>query len=165
MTNKDAVALVGMLFAAYPRFEAPKATIQLYQQFLTDLDVNIAKAAIVKHITTSKYFPTIAEVRDAVISLTNTVPCAADAWSEALKQISVVGTSGIPKFSHQAVQKAVKAIGWRNICMSEEIGVERAHFLKIYESYRSTEIENLKVLPVFKGLGIEPQSLLALPGK
>ncbi|TYO95146.1 replicative helicase loader/inhibitor [Desulfallas thermosapovorans] len=163
MTEKEAITLVGMLFAAYPKFEAPKATIKLYQQFLQDLDFNLARAAVTKHIAVSQYFPTIAELRDAALSLTNKTPSASDAWCEVMEQISKIGSYGAPKFSHPAIKKAVNAIGWTNLCWSEEIGVERAHFLKIYEVYRKREVENAKILPLFKKLGLKMPEMPALP--
>lgn len=162
MTHKEAIALVGMLFAAYPKFEVPKETIQLYQQFMLDLDADLAKAAVVRHIATSKYFPTIAELRDAVMSFDN-IPNASDAWAEVLQQLRAVGSYGRPKFSHPVVKKAVDAIGWTSLCWSEQIGVERAHFIKIYETYRGREVENAKIIPVLERLGLKMPDMPALP--
>ncbi len=163
MTEKEAITLVGMLFAAYPKFEVPKATIKLYQQFLQDLDFDLARAAVAKHIALSQYFPTVAELRDAALSLTNRTPSSADAWCEVMEQISMTGSYGVPKFSHPAIKKAVKAIGWTNLCWTEEIGVERAHFMKIYEVYRKREVENAKILPLFEKLGLKMPEMPVLP--
>lgn len=44
-----------------------------------------------------------------------------------------------------------------------ELGVERAHFLKIYANYRERENENAKVLPVLERLGLASPELFALP--
>lgn len=163
MTRQEAVTLVGMLSAAYPKYEITRPTIRLYEDFLQDLPFDLARAAVAKHITTSTFFPTVAELREAALSMTDTAPVAADAWTEVLNEIARVGMYDKPNFSHPAIEKTVKAIGWRNLCMSEQIGVERAHFMRIYGDYRKRETENAKVLPVLQRLGIDTGKLFALP--
>lgn len=59
---------------------------------------------------------------------------ATEAWGEVLKWVSKVGSYGKPEFSDETVAKAVECIGWRDICSSENVGVERAHFMRAYES-------------------------------
>lgn len=59
---------------------------------------------------------------------------AAEAWGEVICQVESIGYYGKPVFSTPIIEKAVKCVGWRNICMSENIGVERAHFMRAYES-------------------------------
>jgi hypothetical protein len=59
---------------------------------------------------------------------------AGEAWAEVLCEVKRVGSWGNPKFKDGLVQKAVDCIGWQAICSSESIMVERAHFLKIYDS-------------------------------
>jgi hypothetical protein len=39
----------------------------------------------------------------------------------------------------EATRQAVKAIGYRQICMSENIGIERAHFYKTHKAIVSRE--------------------------
>ncbi|PIR25624.1 MAG: hypothetical protein COX62_04575 [Deltaproteobacteria bacterium CG_4_10_14_0_2_um_filter_43_8] len=56
-----------------------------------------------------------------------------ESWEEVLRQVSRQGCSGIPQFSTEEIKRAVHMIGWRDICMSENIGVERAHFAKAYK--------------------------------
>ena len=62
---------------------------------------------------------------------------AGEAWAVVLKAVSKIGSYGQPKFKDEAIGKAVECIGWRNICLSETIGVERAHFMKIYETLKT----------------------------
>jgi hypothetical protein len=59
---------------------------------------------------------------------------AGEAWGEVLREVGRVGSWGIPKFSDPLIQSAVECVGWQAICSSEEIMIERAHFLKIYDS-------------------------------
>ena len=59
---------------------------------------------------------------------------AGEAWGEVLRQISSIGSYRQPKFKDDLIAQSVSCIGWRNLCLSENIAIERAHFLKIYES-------------------------------
>jgi hypothetical protein len=58
---------------------------------------------------------------------------AGEAWGEVMYYVSKIGSWGYPNFSSEIIGKCVDAIGWKCICMSENIMVERAHFLKIYD--------------------------------
>jgi len=73
---------------------------------------------------------------------------AGEAWAEVLQQVSKTGSYGVPKFSSEAIKKSVEAVGWRQICLSEMPGVERAHFLKIYETIALREKNKMLSDPV-----------------
>lgn len=75
------------------------------------------------------------------------LPSAGEAWAEVRSEVSRVGMFGCPKFRSALIQKAAFSIGWRDICMSENPSVERAHFLKIYDSLVRREQENQLKLP------------------
>lgn len=165
MNEKEAVSLVAMLMAAYPRVEVPKATIGVYQKLLSDLDLCAAKCAITRHIASSQYFPSIAEIRGAALAFSRPrVPSPGEAWAEVMNLLPSVGSYGTPNFSHGAIKKAVKAIGWRNLWYSESINVERAHFLKIYGSFQDREQEDANITPLLDKLGLTAQELPSLTG-
>ena len=165
MTEKDAVSLVAMLMAAYPRVEVPKATIGVYQKLLSDLDLCAARCAITRHIASSQYFPSIAEIREAALAFARPrLPSPGEAWAEVMDLLSSVGSYSTPKFSHAAIKKAVKAIGWRNLCFSENIAMERAHFLRIYGSFQEQEQEEANIFPLLDKLGLAAPELPALTG-
>lgn len=69
---------------------------------------------------------------------------SAEAWGEVLEQVGRTGSYGVPEFSTELIKKAVQCVGWRDICLSENIGVERAHFLRAYD--RLIERENFNAL-------------------
>jgi hypothetical protein len=60
------------------------------------------------------------------------VPGVDQAWREVLGEVSRVGMSGAPIWSHPAIADAVAGLGWRSICMSEAIDTLRAHFRHFY---------------------------------
>ncbi len=69
------------------------------------------------------------------------------AWEEVLREIRRVGANPSPSwaggeripapvltFSHPCIYRAVQAVGWKDICMSTKLGVERAHFSRALEA-------------------------------
>lgn len=163
MTKDEAKQVIAVLMAAYPKTELPLESIQLYIQFLEDLPFEAGKAGALLHIAENKWFPTVSEIRQLAVNSIpgNAIPSASDAWGEVLKQIKHEGQYGIPNFSHPAIASAVKAMGWRNLCISEDGMADRAHFLKIYETYRNRTLqEQLQIPEVKKLVGAMQERLL-----
>ena len=70
-----------------------------------------------------------------------------EAWSMVLSEVRRVGSYGQPDFKDPLISKAVECVGWKSICLSETIGVERAHFFKAYDSLDKRESEEQIRLP------------------
>lgn len=171
MNASEAVKLVGMLKAAYPRAEINAETTRIYCEMLADLDASEATNAVKHLLATSKFFPSIAEIRAMLATRQEQLPASEAAWGEVRKAISSQGRYRTPQFSHPAISHTVDVIGWETICSSEAIGVERAHFLRCYEDYCARHVQAAqlgRLLPTpepRKALG-EPQqigTLLKLP--
>lgn len=58
-----------MLLGAYPNAKATASTSQVYEAMLADLDVAEARAAVQRLIATSRFMPTVAEIREATAEL------------------------------------------------------------------------------------------------
>lgn len=77
-----------------------------------------------------------------------------EAWAEVLQRVHSVGTYGTPRFSNARIKRAVECIGWRNICMSDNPGIERAHFFKAYQAIKDrdeNEMINERVIGLVEG--------------
>ncbi len=153
MTRKEVAGLVAALTAAFPRAEIGENTVRVYIDMLADLDFDEAQAAVKKLMATSTFFPSIAEIRQAVADLrTRHLPEPEEAWEEVMRELRRVGgyldIYGPLQFSCEEVRRAVKAIGWQTLCMSESIGVERAHFLRIYDTFRRRTKEDANLGPL-----------------
>ena len=79
MTSSEALKLVSVLKAAYPRQEMGEDTIEVYVSFLSDLNYREADQAVRGVITTSRFFPTIAEIREQVAEAYVELPSVAEA--------------------------------------------------------------------------------------
>ncbi len=135
------------LMAAYPAFTAGKPalvleqSLKLYTRLLADVSDELLAAATYQHIASSKYWPTIAELREAAIQFIQPRhPPAIEAWAEVRQAIRRVGHyRPPPSFGDPLIDRAVRALGWEELCLSEEPEVDRAHFLRAYECLQQRE--------------------------
>lgn len=148
--NLKTVDCLIMLQAAYPRVELGSQTIKVYQIGLADIDPQLLQAAVLQHIATSKWFPTIAELRQRVVEERLTAAghlSAPEAWSLVMRQVRSVGHWRVPDVP-PAVRKAIDASGgWRQLCLSENPTADRARFLEAYKLFAKEESEKLQQMP------------------
>lgn len=151
-------AVFGMLSAAYPQAGVTAATLAVYVRTLADLDPQILDAAAADCISRLKFFPTVAEIREAaaqVASLRFGPPSPGEAWAEVVSAIREVGSWGSPSWSHPRIGEAVRQVGgWRNLCLSENQAADRARFLEIYAEASRREAYDAVTLPEVKDLAL-----------
>ena len=144
MTREEIVAVLALLQANYSgalkgmtRQDA-EGKINIWTMMFADVDKESMNIAIKKMIATNKYFPTIAEVREALSEINSIrVIDAGEAWGEVISAIRNYGWSNESEAMEnmsETTRNVVKRMGWLNLCNSENIVTDRAHFLKIYES-------------------------------
>ena len=150
MTRDEAAKVVAMLKAAFPHQPFPTDSARVYIEFLLDLDVDAALRAVRRLIAEPgrRFMPTIGEIRGAALDVVAPVPLPEEAWGEVVQQIHAEGYYGRPRFSHPVIYQAVEAIGWREICLSEEPGVVRAHFMRAYETLRQRYVHDVSAEPL-----------------
>lgn len=110
---------------------------------MKDHDFATVLLASETYILTNKFPPTIADIREGVTKIKYPTPDNGEQkWLEVLEAIKKYGyyNEGKALESLDPITKqAVKTIGYKTICMSEKIGVERAHFFKVYNSITQKE--------------------------
>lgn len=77
MTKAEVAEVVLLLMQAYPNARLNDGTSQVYEQMLVDLDARAVREAVVGLVKTSKFVPTIAEIRDATETVLNRAQAAA----------------------------------------------------------------------------------------
>lgn len=161
MTPKEAMTLVGIAAANFPALQDKDLgpTAELWYRMLADVPYELAERALLKVLATVKYFPTIAEVREAVAELLEPDQLSPiEAWGLVLQAVRKYGWNRQEealKSLPEPVARVVRMLGWQDICGSTEIDVVRAHFLKAYEAQMRREKERLQV----------PDKLVQLPEK
>lgn len=125
-------------------------SMSLWYQMLKDLDYNDAVKALQRWVATERWSPSIADIRGMVNQMSDsTVGDWSSAWDEVTRAINRCGiyreSEALDSMS-ETTKECVKAIGWKNICNSEEIGVERGHFRTMFEQ-RNQRIRTTKSIP------------------
>lgn len=147
---------LSLLLDAYPgQFkddpEQKVKTVRIYAQALADIPTDLLKAAVLNHITLSKWFPTIAELRQSAAGLVMKAaghPDASSAWGEVAHQLRYVGSWGAPQFTDPLIRRAVEAVGgWKMLCASDNQHSDRARFIQAYETFINRTTEDLQMLP------------------
>lgn len=152
MKASEANALVAVLKAAYPRQELGEDTVGLYERALADVPAAAGRAAVEQHIATSRWWPTIAELRELVAETRLSLPTAEAALAEVRKALQGYGAHEVPPWSCPEVAEAVGVIGWSNWCLSDHPASTRARFLEAYQTVRRRSLEQaqrtgLQLLP------------------
>lgn len=121
----------------------------LWCELLSDLGGELLRAATLQHVAISKWFPTVAELREAAADIVNPdhQMTAMEAWGEVVSQIRAVGSYGRPQFSNPMIHRMVSDMGWKNLCMSEMPGADRARFIDGYKALVSRERHETMELP------------------
>lgn len=154
--NDTIQQVLSLLLDAYPnQFKDDPAqkvqTLKIYAQALADIPADLLKASVLNHITLSKWFPTIAELRQSAAGLVMKAaghPDALTAWGEVAHQLRYVGSWGAPQFTDPLIQRAVQAVGgWKMLCASENQASDRARFIQAYETFINRTTEDLQMLP------------------
>lgn len=112
-------------------------SIKIWFSLLKDLEYSVLSAAIQKYMMTKAFPPTIADLREVAATISNgEIPDWGEGWEKVLFAIRKYGTyretEAIASMD-ELTRTCVKRLGWRNICMSENINFDRANFRMIYE--------------------------------
>lgn len=135
MKRSDAAEIVMLLLGAYPQAKTSASTRQVYETMLSDLDTEHARVAVQKLIASSKWMPTVAEIRAAATELERgPLRSGADAWLDVLEQIRKEGYCGTPRFDDAIITALITRWGWSRICLEGSLEADRARFIEAYDS-------------------------------
>jgi hypothetical protein len=136
------------LFTAYPNTQVSEQTVITYVRLLKDIPEDELQAIVDQAIATSKFLPTIAEIRDMRHGLQNFEQLTyVEAWDTVVKEIRRIGSYGAPQFQDPITARVVKSMGWRELCMSENPGIDRAQFRDMYNALLNRQERDQKLLP------------------
>lgn len=131
----------------------------LYYQALADVDDDTLRAAALRHISTSQWFPKISELRSAAVAVIQpATPDPMEAWGAVLAEIRRTGFYGTPYFTDPLTAAVVKQMGWKDLCLSEDATADRARFVDAY-ARQSQRAREQRVMP----LGLRDGAMTAPP--
>lgn len=149
MDRKEFATFAAALRTFYPKEQLlpNQQAMELWYKQLEDIPYHVAETALQKWVATNKWSPSIAEIREAVTDISKErIPDWSEAWENVLKAVRTYG-SYQPVEALESLDERTRAcvrrIGFRNICMSENISVERANFRRIYEATAERDAQEM----------------------
>lgn len=157
--------IIKKLFATFPNGNATPATVLVYVERLATIPAHELEVVINQCIDESEFLPTIAKIKEKHRQLyAGASPdSAAEGWlsvQRALRDPSTYTpepTSFVPKFKDPLVKKAVEALGWYNLRMSESPRTDQAQFERLYRMFAEQEANEQRLSGEFKQLRDERQ--------
>lgn len=152
MKPSEAAKIITMLSTAWPdgwRFldeDQQARTRELWRSMLADLDYVVADAATRRLIGTHKRMPSIADFRATCSAYTEgRREHGGEAWGAVLKLIGRYGMNRTPRrpgsepvddtfeVTDPVLYRVIDAMGWRELCLSENQAADRARVIELYE--------------------------------
>ncbi|SDA45390.1 hypothetical protein SAMN02910343_00643 [Dialister histaminiformans] len=128
-----------LLTSLFKGFTAEQAAV--YDRFLADIPASLLEKAVRSLIYTSKFPPTVAEIRAEAECIYHSASGVQEsdysrAWGELKQAIAHYGYAREPHFKDPVLTETVKRIGWKSICCSpiDDEAILRAQFRDIYKS-------------------------------
>lgn len=154
MTQEEFQLLAKGLKAAYPspNFLPDDYSMKVWFRLLKDIDYALAEAAAYKHICSSKFPPSIAELREQSENCkTADTRNWLSGWSLVQKAIGRYGmfrpVEALDSIREQDPLAAAVAqrMGWRLLCESQDVTADRANFRQSYETIQNRSREDAKL--------------------
>lgn len=164
MTEKEFATFAMALKTYYPRENLlpNNQAMELWFRQLQDIPYKVAEVGLNKWVSLNKWSPSIADIREMASTVAHgELPNWGDAWQEVLRAINQYG-SYRPVEAMDSVspltKKAIKRIGFVNLCMSENISADRANFRMIYEQLADREKKEAQLSVPLKTLIAQMQN-------
>lgn len=130
-----------------PNFLPDTAAIGTWYEMLKDIDATVLQAAVYKYSMTNKFPPTVADLRELCGNIVaGEIPDWSAGWGTVLKCIRKYGymreTEALREMDDMT-RTCVERLGWRELCMSENISIERANFRMMYEQMEARKKDTL----------------------
>ena len=156
MTRDEIIKAVGVIAMAYPaaeRFREEKQLrnmVAVWAEFFATDDAGLVMMAIRQHISTSKWPPSIAEIRDIMVTISRPDIIPADeAWEIVAKYLDVQGEydggdyhAALP----ETIAEAIDAVGYGQLyalhvahARGGKAGLDRIAFRDAYEGKAERE--------------------------
>ena len=132
------------MFAMAIRTYYPKENIlpnqqamELWFRELQDIPYQVVEAGLRKWVSINKWSPSIAEIREMATTVKcGSIPDWGEGWESVMMAIRRYGTyreAEAMESLDDLTRQCVKRLGFRNLCLSENINQDRANFRMIYE--------------------------------
>lgn len=139
MKKEEFATLAAALRTYYPRetLLPNKQAAELWYMELKDLQYDVAMMALREHVHTSKWSPSISELREKAAEIQNgKVADWGEGWQktmEAIRRKGMYREQEALESMDEITRATVERLGYQNLCLSENQTADRARFKDIYE--------------------------------
>lgn len=161
MTKKDTAQILAAIISAYPNHDrfgsemAIEGMVGVWASSFKEDDVKLVQLAVAKHIQTNKWPPSIADIREIIMTIQcpDLIP-PDEAW------IAVANLLYVDEFGYRSdalpplIKDAVDAIGWSNLQemrrsagRGSKPGLDRVAFMDIYKPLFERERQRMQLAP------------------
>lgn len=157
----DKLTAIQKLFAAYPNTTASTATFAVYLEVFEDVPVEELHAVVMQCIREGGNFPPSAgQVFERWRNMHSPVSpdLAAQGWLSVQRAMRDPNTYSptpegpMPKFRDPIVTKAVEALSWHSLRISENPRTDQAQFERLYRMFAEQEAREQRLSPEFRQL-------------
>ena len=151
MTRDEFKVLTKGMKAVYaqPTFIPDADAFNIWYELLQDLSYPEASMAIKKHMQSSKFPPTIADIRkNAATLIHGDIRDWSAGWEDTCRMIRKYGSYNPDKALNELdplTRTVVERMGFRELCLSENPTADRANFRLIYENEANRHREAAKL--------------------
>lgn len=173
MERQEFMQFVAALRTYYPRENLlpNKEAIALWYRMLGDLSYPLLCGALDKWVSTNKWSPSIADLRQTAVAISEgEVMDYGEGWQEVTRAIGKYGfyrkDEALASMS-PLTREVVKRLGWDTLCLSESPAADRANFRQIWETLAKREHEDRAIAPGIKTMlsGLAGSLALDKPGE
>lgn len=141
MTSGECRLVLQTASVAYDR-PLPDALVEMWSEFMSDVLYDEAAIALKEHIAESPHFPTVADISKRVMQARSPVNVTA-AWEEVQRAIIRCGWHHEPRiWSSPAVESAVRALGWDEVCLASRNEASKLRLRTRFERFLRAAMES-----------------------
>jgi hypothetical protein len=145
----EAMKLAAMLAAAYPNWKPSDETLELYATMLEPMPKDLGQDAAMAIIASPREFaPPVGVIIEAAAELAledanRERLSAEEAWGIVWASIEGLGYYRGPGElgRNPAIQRAVRSMGWQQLCTGTNVEANRAHFMRIYTAIERKQFQ------------------------
>ncbi|MBR9938953.1 hypothetical protein KE540_01385 [Lachnospiraceae bacterium Marseille-Q4251] len=167
MTTQEFATISAAIRAAWPsaNIMPDRQSKEVWWTMLADLDYKPCLMALKEHMSTCKFPPSIAELREKTAGMTQApVRDWGEAWEDVKMAIRFKGMYREQEALEQLdeiTQKCVRRLGFQSLCTSENETADRANFRMIYEQEQRSQMTFRQLPPALQEQKRKLQQLTA----
>ena len=150
--DKKQFAMIAMaLKTYYPRENIipNDYAMDLWFEQLQDIPFEVAELALKKWVATNKWSPSISEIRKTSKEIMgDEIDDWGLAWKDAINAIKRYGMyqeKEALESLNPITRQCVERMGYKELCISENIIADRAHFERIYNNFVEREVKRVQI--------------------